>query len=94
MVAYQPCYHIVVSIQAPLAIWLYVQLTRTILCMGSLEDIPDVGNIHMTSVQVFSVRDSYLVKTTTRMGGLEGGRLEKGEMVPHTWGRKMCMGAG
>ena len=46
--------------------------------MGSLEDIPDVGNFHRTSVQVFIVRDSYLAKTTTRMGGLEGGRLEKG----------------
>ena len=62
--------------------------------MGSLEDIPDVGNIHMTSVQVFIVRDSYLAKTTTRMGGLEGGDLKGGETVPHTWGRKMCMGAG
>ena len=59
--------------------------------MGSLEDIPDVGNNHMTSVQVFIVRDSYLAKTTTRMGGLEGGRLERGGKWCLTLGEGRCV---
>ena len=60
-----------------------------------IEDIPDVGDFHMTSVQVFIVRDSYIAKRPPpEWGGYRGGDLKRGEMAPHTWGRKMCMGAG
>ena len=71
-----PCYYTVESIQTSLATWLCVQLTRQILCMGSIEAIPDAGDIHVTSVQVFIVRDSYIAKPPSEWGGQRGGDLK------------------